>query len=415
VPAAACVSLLGLLRSLVMVGRILPLLLPLALLASSCRTTTPEQWNEQVHEALEAGDPQRALQLLHRAPEHVTFDPALRVEALLRTGDSTGAFQLVDELATDDPARATLLHDTCASAAMVALADQETDLVRAHLARCDGMNALDLYIFGLHADVLDGETPDLSGLQRTLRQLRRAPPGPDTDAAAEHLERLALRVAERHLEAPELRLYWLGVAWSVGHDEDLRAQILEEALREGEARVASDPHTAVSLFEFLLFERIDGFPLDPSLRERAEAGTHAALEPIMVSNFQLRFDNRHARTQQDAGVWDPATGMITLDLSAGDPDEIFNTWYYSTLERARPVPGPPLRTGLSLCEDTSEPCVFPLVDVFRTFHRLDAIEAEAISQISADEIGLPIPPERIDPDDEWIEDAIRAASSPSTP
>jgi hypothetical protein len=396
-----------------MVGRVLLLLL--ALLTSSCCTTTPEQWNEQVHEALEAGDPQRALQLLQRAPEHVAFDPALRVEALLRTGDSTGAFQLVEGLAADDPTRAPLLHDACASAAMLALADQETDLVRAHLARCEGMNALDLYIFGLHADVLDGQTPDITGLQRVLRQLRRAPPGPDTDAAAEHLERLALRIAERHPDEPELRIYWLGVAWSVGHDEELRARILEEALREGEARVESDPQTAVSLFEFLLLERIEGFPLDPSLRERAEHGTRTALEPIMVGNFQLRFDNRHARSQQEAGVWDPATGMITLDFSAGDPDEIFNTWYYSTLERIRPVPGPRLRAALSVCEDTSEPCVFPLVHVFHTFHRLDAIEAEAVAQIPPAEIGEPIPPDVIDPDEEWIEDAILHASSPSTP
>lgn len=345
-----------------------------ALVLGNACSPSADDLRSQANEAIAAGDPSRALTALERIEAPTREDLVRRIEALTLAGRTSEALERLAALDPDHAERDGLLQEICAKAAVRAIDAEDAPAALAALSPCDDAQTLDLFVFRMHAQVLAGDEPSPDDAEYVLRELRRAPPGRATDEAAEHLERLTVRWAESRAESPEEQLTWLGIAWRVGRDEALAERIIETAMREGDARITSDPQTATSLYEFVTLERIRGFRAPDDVREQGARQISIAMAPIFEDGFRRQFTRKFGELYAEQGIWDAEADRFRLPLD-GDRELTFATWFYRTTERPMPLPPPPLLSYSGLCGDGATTCELAVRDVSDLFRQLDGHEA----------------------------------------
>jgi hypothetical protein len=237
----------------------------------------------------------------------------------------------------------------------------------------------------MRSELAGREVPDAQ-LGDLIEHLRTVPPSPEVDRAAELFESAALRLSES-AEGPYMKLRYLSRAFEVGLDPVLGARVIADALREGEALVASDPQTAVSILEHLYIARVRGLEVPADVRARAEENSRLALRPVFAESFGGRYrQKRFDVADREAGILsEDGTTLTFRGATADERLEAARAWLYRSYERPRPVEAPDFLASWGQCPPAPEACVVPFDEGARWAHEVDLLE-DAL----AAELGRPL-------------------------
>lgn len=358
-----------------------------ALLGAASCTPKPEAVDPaaligQADAILSAGDAAGALALLE------PLDPAQYPAVLLLRAQSNiqlGRFDdALDALATapDDTTTNALRGDACVLGVMATIPDSATALAEQRIAPCAAHQRIDVEAARVAVEALAMREVREATLGDLNERLRTFTGSPEVDRAAELLEQTALWLAER-APTPFSKIRFLSRAFEVGQAPELRDEILQMAIREGELLVESDPHQAVSILEHLYISRVSGLEVPANVKERAEASARRALRPIFTESFRGRY------AQKEFDVADRAAGILSEAGStltfAGATDEAradaARTWLYRSYERPRPVQSPDYLASWGQCPPAPAVCAVPFEEGARWAHDVDLLEEELAAQL----------------------------------
>lgn len=336
----------------------------------------------QADAILSAGDANGALALLESldAAQH----PAvllLRAQAniqLDRFDDALAALATAPDTTTANALRG----DACVLGVMAAIPESATALAEQRIAPCAALQRIDIEAARATVEALAQREVREATLGELNERLRTFTGSPEVDRAAELLEQTARWLSER-AETPFAKIRFLARAFEVGQSPELRDEILQMAIREGELLVESDPHQAVSILEHLYISRVAGLEVPANVRERAEASARRALRPIFTESFRGRYAHK------EFDVADRAAGILSEDGSTltfvGATDEArgdaARTWLYRSYERPRPVQSPDYLASWGQCPPAPEACVVPFEEGARWAHDVDLLEEELAAQL----------------------------------
>ncbi len=366
-----------------------PAALLAALVAGCSRPAPPPDPAELIGRAdalIAAGDGSGALAALDLLGDNAL--PAarvLRAEALMTLGRWDDAIAALAD-AGDDTTTAAVRGDACALGAMAALETQDAPAAARRLEPCAASTRVDLQAARIATDVAAGTDVGEVVIGEAAERLAHMPPSPELDRAAELLERAALARMDA-VEGPYAKLRFLSRAFEVGQNPELRERLLEMTMREGEAVVTSDPHTAVSLLEHLTIARVRGLEVPADMRARAETLSRQALFPTFVDGFGARYLTRPlAADDRAAGILsEDGTTLTFRGATEAERAEQARAWVYRAYERPRPTDDVDFLGIYGQCPPAPEPCVLPFAEAVRFIHDLDDLE-EALSR----QLGRPL-------------------------
>lgn len=351
--------------------RTLSLCASLALGAAACtpREAPVEALQPQVDALLEAGDAEGALALLHG--RDLSADPALRqlmAEAQIMAGQFEGAHET---LATLEPTAAVdvLRADACVMGALEAVDAADDERAAARIAPCTGEDRLDVAAVRALVASRTEQQVDRNALDALVERLRQAEASPETDVAAEALERTYRAWAEHAPEAGD-RISWLLDAFEIGRDPELGAELVT-LIQTTAAEVAeADPQAAATWYEYLYLDRVEGLPVSDEQRQQAARAARDVLFPIFVRNQFARYLRKFGDDDAAAGRFDAEAETWTV---AGGGDADTRVWLYDIYERPIPVEGPDLLAARGLCTEPG-PCTLSVDELMGVLYRIDEIE-----------------------------------------
>ncbi len=351
--------------------RILTLGAFVALSAAACtpREAPVEALQPQVDALLEAGDAEGALALL--GERDLSDDPALRqllAEAQIMAGRFEGAHET---LSTLEPTAAVdvLRGDACVMGALEAVDTGDDEIAASRMAPCAGDDRLDVASVRALVEARGAQQVDRNALDSLVERLHAAESSPETDVAAEALER-TYRTWADHAPEDGDRIDWLLAAFEIGQDPELGAELVTLIQTTAEQVAEADPQAAATWYEFLYLDRVEGLPVSDEQRQDAARAAREVLFPIFVRNQYSRYLRKFGDDDTAAGRFDADAQTWTV---AGGGDAETRAWLYDIYERPIPVEGPDLLAARGLCVEPG-PCTLSVDELMGVLYRIDEIE-----------------------------------------